>query len=173
MIPSLVVLAALAAQAPPSKQADAEDLTRRMLAFDKDGDGRLTVAEVTDPRLHRLLGRADADGDGFATRDELAALAEREHSGARGFGDGPPPGPGGPPGGPRPPRPGQVLPATLRRELDLTPEQSTQLDALQAKVDAALAEILTDDQRRRLREIGPPGGGPGPRRPAPPAGGPR
>ena len=47
-----------------------------MMAFDKDKDGKLTKAEVSDERLHRLFDRADADKDGFVTKQELTALAE-------------------------------------------------------------------------------------------------
>src|SRR4051794_34410126 len=63
-----------------SKSEDVEDLVSRMLAFDKDQDGKLSRDEVTDERLHRLFDRADADKDGVVTKDELAALAAREHS---------------------------------------------------------------------------------------------
>ena len=40
--------------------ATADGLVARMMAFDKDGDGKLTKSEVTDERLHRLFDRADA-----------------------------------------------------------------------------------------------------------------
>ncbi len=53
---------------------DADDLVTRMMAFDKNKDGKLTMAEVTDERLHRLVERADADKDGFVTKEELTAL---------------------------------------------------------------------------------------------------
>ncbi len=46
-----------------------------MMEFDKDKDGKLTRAEVTDERLIRLFNRADADKDGTVTREELTALA--------------------------------------------------------------------------------------------------
>ena len=45
------------------------------MAFDKNKDGKLTKDEITDPRLHRLFDRADADKDGVVTREELIALA--------------------------------------------------------------------------------------------------
>ena len=76
--------------------APADGLVARMMAFDKDGDGKLTKSEVTDERLHRLFDRADADKDGTVTKAELAALEAKESASFRG-------GPGGfgPPGGPR------------------------------------------------------------------------
>jgi hypothetical protein len=85
-------------------------------------------------------------------------------------------------GGPRgrlrggPPRPGQVLPPFVQDELELTAEQKQQLAELQDEVDARLAKLLTDEQRRRLedpRNFGPPGGPEreGPRFPGVPRGG--
>jgi len=98
-------------------------LITRMLAFDANGDGQLTLEEITDGRLHRLFGRADTDRDGTVTKAELTAVAAAITAefpnagrrggpggpgrGPRGFGGPPPGGPGGPPpggpGGPRPP----------------------------------------------------------------------
>ena len=168
MLSTLLILAALA-QGPGreptlSKAADVEDLVQRMTAFDKNGDGELTKDEITDARLLGLFTRADADGDGVVTKAELTTLGEAEHSDTPDFDFGP--GPGGPPpgfdgrpgpGGPppgfgRPPiRPGEILPDPIRQTLELTPEQRKKLDELQAKVDAELAEILTDTQRERLK----------------------
>jgi len=53
-----------------------DDIVTRMMAFDKNMDGKLTKEEVTDTRLHRLFDRADANKDGFVTRDELVAVAK-------------------------------------------------------------------------------------------------
>jgi hypothetical protein len=74
-----------------------------LLAFDKNGDGQLTIDEITDARLHRLFERADTNKDGIVTREELAALAkaleaEMGQGGGRG---GPGGGFGGPPDGGR------------------------------------------------------------------------
>src|SRR5208337_812788 len=134
----------------------------RMMAFDKDGDGKLTKSEVTDERLHRLFDRADVDKDGTVTRAELTALEAKESASFRGGpgGFGPPGGPGGPMMGP--PRPGEILPSFLRRALDLTPEQKAQLDELQKDVHSRLAKILTDAQKKTLdqmRRRGPVGTG--------------
>jgi EF hand len=160
-----------------------DDLVTRMMEFDKDKDGKLTKAEVTDERLHRLVERADADKDGIVTKEELTALAAREQSTIRGGGPGFGP-PGGGPGGPPmgmggPPRPGEILPAMLRQRLNLTAKQQKQVADLQKEVDAKLAEILTAEQRNQLKTMrdrgpggfGPPGGPGGRQRAGRPPGG--
>ena len=151
-------------------QGVADALVARMMAFDKNGDGKLTKSEVADERLHRLFDRADADKDGTVTKAELTALAAKDAASFGGPGGfGPPGGPGGfgPPGVPMmgPPRPGEILPAFMQRALDLTAEQKAQLEELQKDVDARLARILTDAQKKTLEQMrrrGPGGpGGPG------------
>jgi EF hand len=98
-----------------SKDKSSSSIVTIMMAFDKNGDGKLTKEEVVDERLHRLFDRADANKDGVVTKEELMALAavmeaEMGSGGGRGgpggdFG-GPPDGgpgrrgPGGPGGGP-------------------------------------------------------------------------
>src|SRR5258706_11418513 len=91
--------------AKPRGASDSSVVTR-MMAFDKNHDGKLTKEEVTDQRLHRLFDRADANSDGIVTREELAALAmsvEGEAGpggGGTGGGRDGRNGPGGPGGGP-------------------------------------------------------------------------
>jgi EF hand len=157
----------------------------RLMAFDKNKDGKLTRDEITDERLLRTFDRADVNKDGMVTKDELTALAtkllaedESNGSSRRGFGfPGGPGGPGGPgfggPGFGGPPRPGQILPNFLQDELHLTAEQRDQIAALQKEVDEKLDKVLTDAQKQQLKEMrqrfGPPGrrgrrgpgGGPG------------
>jgi hypothetical protein len=165
-----------------TKQAGGQGLVSRLMQFDENKDGKLTKDEVTDQRLQRLFDRADADHDGVVTKEELTALAAREPAGGRG-GFGPPGfgGPGGGPGGFRmgPPRPGEILPAMVRDRLDLTADQSKQVDVLQKEVDARLAKILNEDQKAQLQEMRrrgpggfgpPPPGGPGGFGPPPPGG---
>jgi hypothetical protein len=149
---------------PASSEADARDLTTRMMAFDADKNGALTRPEVTDPRLLLLFDRADADHDATVTPAELAALAHKEHSDQPDFDAGPGPGGGPPPGGG--PRPGEILPARLQDQLKLTDAQKHELDNLQKQTVLTLEKILTDDQRQQL--TAPRGGGPG----GPPPGGP-
>lgn len=135
----------------------------RFLAFDADKDGKVSKDELTDDRLKRLFDRADADKDGFVTKAE-AETALAAEGGAAGREGGPPGGfPGGPggPGGFAPPRPGTILPPFLQDRLELTADQKKRLDALQKEVDGKLEKILTADQRKQLKEMGPPGGFPG------------
>jgi hypothetical protein len=59
------------------------------------------------------------------------------------------------------------MPGFLQEMLKLTPEQKKQFDELQKEVDSKLAKILTDDQKKQLKEMrgripgGPGGPGPG------------
>ena len=181
LICGLLVAAAFAvAQRPggqdaPPRQSDGDDLVPRMMAFDKDGDGKLIKAEVTDARLQRLFDRADVNKDGTVTKEELTALAAKEEVVNRGGGPGgfgPPGGgrggfgpPGGGPGGPMmaPIRPGDVLPGMFQQRLRLSAEQKSQVEDLQKDVDARLAKILTSEQNAQLKELrsrGPGGFGP-------------
>ena len=70
------------------------EMDARILAFDKDGDGKVSKAELPE-RIQALMERGDTNKDGFLDKAELGKIAERQ--GARG-------GPGGPggrgPGGP-------------------------------------------------------------------------
>jgi hypothetical protein len=175
----LLIAASLAVAQRPGggpRPSDGDDLVARMMEFDNDQDGKLTRAEVTDARLHRLFDRADADHNGVVTREELTALAIREAANNR---SGPP---GGGPGGPMgmgPPRPGEILPPMLQDRLELTSEQKAQLADLQKEVDGKLESILNDNQKAQLKTMrergpgrfGPPGGGGG-RGPGPGGNGP-
>jgi hypothetical protein len=187
----LTAASALVAQPPgqgpgrgDAAKAAGADLVSQMMAFDSNKDDKLTKAELTDERLHRLFDRADTDKDGTVTRGELNALQVRERANTRGRsggfgGPGGPGGFGGPGGGPGgfggpgggPPQPGQILPGMLRQRLSLTADQEKQVDALQKEVDAKLDKILTSEQKQQLKQMrdrGPGGFGPG----GPPPGGP-
>jgi hypothetical protein len=174
---------------PPGGKKAAKDygessIVTKMMAYNTTKDGKLTKAQLTDQRLHRLFDLADTNKDGVVTRDELMALAaklDEEFPQGGGFGGGPggfggdkgPKGKGGfgkgkggfgkGPGGP--PQPGQILAPFLQEMLQLTADQKQQLDTLQKDVDVRLGKILTDAQRQQLRELqerGPFGKGPPP-----------
>ncbi|MBX3444017.1 MAG: EF-hand domain-containing protein [Planctomyces sp.] len=167
---------------------NAESFLQRLMQYDANGDGSLTLDEVKDRRLHALLNRADANEDGVVTKAELTALHQKESAAIgrqpAGF---PPPGAqqppgagrGGPPGaqpgpgaGPGPQRrggrAGQILPEFVQDELELSPEQREQVAELQKEVDAQLEKILTPEQRALLNQPRP--GGPGGRQRPPGAG---
>ena len=81
-------------------------------------------------------------------------------------GDNQPPGGGrggrGGPGGPPPFQLGRVLPPFARDELNLTKEQEADIAKLEMEVKERLSKILTDDQKKKLETLRPPGrGGPG------------
>ncbi len=167
-----MVISLALAQSPgdrPTKTAKKDysesSVVKRMMAFDKNKDGKLTRDEITDTRLLRLFDRADTNKDGVVTREELIALAAKldEEFGEDERGRGPG---GRGPGGMF--RPGQVLPPFLVERLELTADQKKKLDALQKEVDEKLAKILTKEQKAALEEMrnrGPGGRGPGGRGP--------
>ena len=154
----LLTLAGVAQQ-PKDKPARkdgppaASSLVERMMAFDKNKDGKLTRDEITDERLLRLFDQADANKDGVVTKEELTALAKKmaeeapPEGGRRGFGP-----PGGR-GGFRPPQPGQLLPPFLQETLKLSDDQKKQVAELQKEVDGKLDKILTDKQKKQLQDM--------------------
>ncbi len=75
---------------PPAASAD--DLADTLMAFDRNGDGRLERAEVPE-RFQGLYDRADGNKDGVLTRDELkqsatATIQNDEGRGRRGGREG-------------------------------------------------------------------------------------
>src|SRR5258707_671220 len=93
----------------------------RMMAFDKNHDGKLTREEISDERLLSLFDRADVNKDGVVTREELDALYAKE-TGSQGRGPGGPGGRGGPRGGFGPQQAGQVMPGFMMDRLNLSDE---------------------------------------------------
>ncbi len=72
--------------------ASADDLADTLMAFDRNGDGRLERAEVPE-RFQGLYDRADGNKDGVLTRDELkqsatATIQNDEGRGRRGGREG-------------------------------------------------------------------------------------
>jgi hypothetical protein len=64
---------------------------------------------------------------------------------------------------------GRVLPPHARDQLGLTKEQEQTIAAIEAEVKAKLNKILTDEQKKKLEQLGPPAPfgprGPGGQRP--------
>src|SRR5438105_850194 len=147
----LALLLMQAAAQPPggkagkdkAKNIDASSIVTALMAFDKDKTGKVTKAQVTDVRLHRLFDQADVNKDGVVTREELIALAAKleaevaQEGGGKGGPDGPGKGKGGKKGGPDgkgfggpkskgpgdfggPPQPGQIFPSFLQDQLNLS-----------------------------------------------------
>ena len=52
------------------------------------------------------------------------------------------------------PQPGILLPPPVVEQLKLTPEQREKLDKLQKETTTNLEKILTEEQRKRLKEMG-------------------
>ena len=68
-------------------------------------------------------------------------------------------------------RPGEILPRMLQERLRLSPEQRSDLEALQKEVDAKLDKILSAEQKTQLKQMRDRGpGGFGPRGPGGPGG---
>jgi hypothetical protein len=152
---------------PPGQHGNGggpEGMLQQIMSLDANGDGALTPAEVTDPRLQQMLKQADVNGNGAVTREELMAAMHNQGGGPQGGGG---PGGGGQGGGGHggPARPGEILPGFVQDQLQLTDAQRQQLATLQAQVDAQLAQILTAQQVQQLA-AGPPMGGPGGRQQA-------
>jgi Ca2+-binding EF-hand superfamily protein len=51
------------------------DMVKTLMAFDKDGDGKLSRSEVPE-RMQGLFDRGDTNKDGFLTPEEIRRLAE-------------------------------------------------------------------------------------------------
>lgn len=61
-------------------------------------------------------------------------------------------------------QPGQIMPVFLQEQLKLTDAQKKDIEALQKDVDAKLEKLLTEEQRKTLKELkerGPGAGFPG------------
>lgn len=147
-------------QPPQTQSSNTSAFVDRMMAFDKNHDGKLTREEITDDRLVGLFDRADINHDGVVTKEELETLYSNEAVSNQNRGPGGPGGRGGDRGPGRggfgpPPQPGQLIPGFLRDRLSLNEDQKKQIDALQKEVDAKLDAILTSDQKQQLRQGGP------------------
>ena len=90
------------------------------------------------------------------------AVTDKQRKPSAGFGGGGGFGGSGGGGQPRfgsPPQPGQILPPFLQARLNLTAEQKKHLEDLQKQTDDRLGKMLTDEQKKQLKE--PPDGASG------------
>lgn len=139
---------------PPEKSREGQPapIVERMMAYDKNKDGKISKDEVPEERAQRLFQRADANKDGFVTREELTALAAQE---AAVTGGRRPDGKGGDgdKGRFQRPVPGQILHPFFQEALHLTADQKKQLEELQNQVNSKLKSILTDEQKKQLHDM--------------------
>lgn len=66
----------------PRRGPAEDDTVAQLMAFDKNADGKLSKEELPE-RMQAILVRADANKDGFVTREELAALSAAGPGGGR------------------------------------------------------------------------------------------
>jgi Ca2+-binding EF-hand superfamily protein len=64
---------------PDADGPSADEMVKTLMAFDKNGDGKLQRDEVPE-RMHGLFDRGDINKDGVLTIDEIRKLAEAEHA---------------------------------------------------------------------------------------------
>ena len=60
-----------------SSGAISADMVKTLMDFDKDGDGKLTKAEVPE-RMQGLFERGDLNKDGSLTKEELTRMAQAQ-----------------------------------------------------------------------------------------------
>src|SRR5690606_33873373 len=145
-------------------------------ALDADGDGTISAEEIAG--ASETLKSLDKNDDGKLSRDEIRPPHPPRGPEGRGpdaRGDrgefGPPPGGprarrGGPDEferGPRPRFPGaggppHFLPPHMHDQLDLSDEQLKQMADLHKETRDKLEKILTEEQREKMKEFGPPRG---------------
>src|SRR5262245_29864192 len=86
---------------PPPGRLGVDDIVERIMAFDKNKDGKVTKDELPE-RMQDLIAKGDTNKDGALDKDEIKKLAAdlARDGGFRGFDDrgGPGRGPGGPGG---------------------------------------------------------------------------
>src|SRR5207247_11048260 len=62
------------------RAANIEENVARYLSLDANKDGKLTKDEVPE-RMQAFMTRADADGDGIVTKEELTKMVEQQAGG--------------------------------------------------------------------------------------------
>ncbi len=144
-----------------SRGGDATANVDRLMQFDKNKDGKLSKDELSE-RMQGLIGRADKNNDGVATREELQAMVSQGmvgEGGRGGFGrggdqgrglGGPGPGPRGP--GPR--GPGGGGPEGRRGGGDPSEFFARMFDDRDANKDGKLsADEMPEQMKGRMEQL--------------------
>jgi hypothetical protein len=176
---------------PFARPVSADQIVDRILSFDKNNDGKITLEELPE-RMQHLIALGDVNKDGALDKEEIRKLATTLESFAGLTGNGPPlPPPGAPPKGPGPkggPKggPGKGPGAEIQRTLDELsingPARDSANRLLRAHQDKVrrfeelsrselilqLKDVLNEEDYRVLksaldRPIGPASGFKGPR----------
>ncbi len=131
---------------PPEGQGNNDEMVKTLLGFDKNGDGQISKEELPE-RMQGMFDRADANKDGFLTKEELtkvsAQTGRRDGGGDRG-GRGE-----GPRGGPQGMRPDAIFAALdTDNSGTISASEIKAASASLAKLDKNADGNLTEDEVR-------------------------
>ena len=138
----------------PAQGNDPEEMVRNLMAFDKNGDGKLSKDELPE-RMQGMLERGDANKDGFLTPDEIRAMAQSQRGPG---GGGPGMGRGGPGGG------GGRRVDPIFAALDLNHDGVLSKEEIDAAPESLKALDKNGDGKITMDELRPAGGPGGPPR---------
>lgn len=141
------------------RQFNPEQMIERIMRLDENNDGKVSKDEVGEGRMQGIFDRADADSDGFLTKEELKEMFSRRPGGDRpgpgreGDRPGPRPGMGPGPGMGMGPGPGMMMMPFVMERLELSEEQRRELRALHEETQKKMMGILNEEQRKQLKEM--------------------
>ena len=127
-------------QTPSSAGSPTSFQTGQILATAEQN--RLKLSDEQKKELATLQKEVDGKLEKILTEEQ-----RKQSKSGFAFGGPPPGGPGA--GGP--PQPGQLLASFVRDALNLTDEQKKQVDAFQKEADGKLDQLLTDEQKKQLK----------------------